>query len=91
MPTSGFKAFKKEYWSQNQLYELTIFPTEIPKKVKGDTINCRATLWKHLGDNIEPIWEKDLINPIAPYNAFVTNYGKFLLTVDNWYSLDYWR
>lgn len=81
------RAFKKEYWSQNHLYQLTVFPTEFPNKAKDDTINCRAVLWKYIGDKIQPVWEKELVNPIAPYNAFVTNDGKFTITFDDWYSL----
>ena len=57
--------------------------------MKDSIIPCHATLYK-TGENYidrKVLWERDLENPISPYNAIVTNDGKYVVTFDDWYQL----
>ena len=67
-----------------------------PKKyenspLKDSIIPCHAKLYKKIGrwGRSELMWEKDLVNPIAPHNALITNNGKYVITFDDWYKLGY--
>jgi hypothetical protein len=53
----------------------------------------RLTFWKDQvkqwedGKQITYIWEQNLSNMISPITAFVSDDGKYVVTLDNWYGL----
>ena len=51
---------------------------------------CYARLYqiKSQGDTIE-VWNRKLINKIAPVYALVSNDGQRVITLDNWHSMGY--
>jgi len=59
------------------------------KPMKDTIIRCHAKLFKKTGNlgHLQLIWEKELVNPVAPYEALITNDGKFVITFDDWYKL----
>lgn len=50
---------------------------------------CHAILYKIAGADTLKIWEKNLINQIAPVSVIVANDGQSVVTFDNWYSSGY--
>lgn len=66
-----------------------------PRKKKkfqpSDTLvtPCFARMYKVTEGEDSLIWEKKLINRVAPVTAIVSNDGKYLVTFDNWHSMGY--
>lgn len=71
---------------------LTAKPNRKKRFNAQDTIitPCYAILYRinEVKDTFE-IWKKNLINSISPVKALVSNNGKRIVTIDNWYSLGY--
>jgi len=69
---------------------VTAKPKRKRKFTAQDTtiIPCHAILYKINGskDTVE-IWNKKLINRIAPVTVLVSNDGKRIVTLDNWHSM----
>ena len=64
------------------------------KKLKfsaSDTtiVHCNATLKKIENNDTIEVWNKKLINRIAPVDVFVANDGESVITFDNWHSTGY--
>jgi hypothetical protein len=61
------------------------------KPMKDTIIPCHAKLFKKLNNSGLPelIWEKVLVNQIAPCEAMITNDGKYVITFDDWYNRGY--
>lgn len=53
------------------------------------TIPCHAIMYKKTKTGDSLVWKKNLINQIAPVSAFVSNYGRYTVTFDNWHSMGY--
>ena len=50
---------------------------------------CHAMMYQVNGSDTILVWKKNLINMIAPTDGYVTNDGKYFVTIDNWYSMGY--
>jgi hypothetical protein len=50
---------------------------------------CYAQMYMVKAEGDSLIWEKKLINRVAPMTAIVSNDGKCLVTFDNWASMGY--
>lgn len=82
-PTKIPKGFEKELKRRVQN----------PEKYKGvpfeDSIkHCSAILYKKNGFwflDLQKVWEKELVNSESPEFAFISNDGKYVLTIDDWY------
>lgn len=64
------------------------------KKMKfsaADTtiVHCNATLRRVIDNDTIEIWNKKLINRIAPMSVIVANDGESIVTFDNWASMGY--
>jgi hypothetical protein len=96
----------EHYYSENKVYILKVFPTDIPKNyfkwmssspkkkerfTAKDTmiIFCHVILYKIDDMDTVRIWERKLINEIAPAHVIVANDGKSIITFDNWSSNGY--
>jgi hypothetical protein len=66
-------------------------PRKKSKFTATDTtmIPCHAILFKLIGTDTIQIWNKRLVNEIAPVNAIVSNDGKTVVTFDNWHTVGY--
>jgi hypothetical protein len=67
-------------------------PEKFLNKPMNDTITpCHAKLYKKIGSLGQPelIWDKVLVNPVAPYEAMITNDGKYVITFNDWSKLGY--
>ncbi|SDY88896.1 hypothetical protein [Hymenobacter psychrophilus] len=66
-------------------------PRRRHKFTAADTviIPCHATMFRLQGSDTIKVWEKQLINRIAPVSALVSTNGRYLVTVDNWSSMGY--
>lgn len=77
---------------ENEILKRKKHPEKYLNSPMKDTIvQCHAKLYKktgHLGLP-ELIWKKDLVNPVAPYEAMITNDGKYVITFDDWYNVGY--
>jgi hypothetical protein len=84
VPTYVPENYEKEIKKRNKNPE-----KYLNKPMKDTIIPCHAKLFKKTGNLGHPklIWEKELINPIAPYEAMITNDGKYVITFDDWYEL----
>jgi hypothetical protein len=85
VPTYVPKNYDKEIRKRNKKPEKYL---NIP--MKDTIIPCHAKLLKKTSNfGILPvlIWEKELTNPTAPYEAIITNDGKYVITFDDWYKL----
>lgn len=53
-------------------------------------IPCHATLYRVIGaqDTVE-LWNRKLINLVAPVTVLVSNDGSRVVTLDNWHSMGY--
>lgn len=49
--------------------------------------HCRATLFQLVGKTKREIWSRHLINNHAPVRVFVSDSGKFVLTMDEWHRV----
>ena len=77
---------------EKEIKKRKIHPEKFLNKPMTDTITpCHAILYKKLGNFGLPelIWEKELVNPIAPYEAMITNDGKYIVTFNDWGKLGY--
>lgn len=77
---------------ENEIQKRKKHPEKYLNRPMIDTIvQCHAKLYKKTRDLGLPelIWEKDLVNPVAPYEAIITNDGKYVITFDDWYQLGY--
>jgi len=94
----------KTYFSQNGKYMIKVIPTEYPDKYwdwkqskekkkysKSDTtlIPCHAILYHIYKNDTIHIWNKPLVNRVAPISAIVANDGSSIATFDNWSNLGY--
>lgn len=52
-------------------------------------IYCHAILYEITETETIKIWDKKLINRVAPVNVIVGNDGKSIVTFDNWFSTGY--
>lgn len=52
-------------------------------------IKCHAILYSIENKDTIEIWNKRLINDIAPVTAIISNNGKSVITFDNWSSMGY--
>ena len=52
-------------------------------------IKCHAFLYSIKNKDTIEIWNKKLINDIAPVTAIISNNGKSVITFDNWSSMGY--
>lgn len=52
-------------------------------------VPCYAIMYKRTKNGDSLIWQKKLINRIAPMTALVSSDGSYLVTFDNWSSLGY--
>jgi len=61
------------------------------RPMKDSIIPCHARLYKKTKNIGLPdlVWEKELVNPISPYEAMITNDGKYVITFDDWYNLGF--
>ena len=50
---------------------------------------CHAIMYQVNGIDTILVWEKNLVNMIAPTDGYVTDDGKYFVTIDNWYSTGY--
>ena len=86
----------KVYYSSDSSYYVCIIPGKLIKEslenyrdsMDLDILEfepCIAKMYKRslIGDSL--VWEKQLLNKISPISAHVSNNGKYLVTIDNWY------
>jgi hypothetical protein len=52
-------------------------------------VHSHAKMFKIDNKDTIKVWEQKLINPYAPVIALVSPKGKYLITLDNWYSAGY--
>ena len=66
-------------------------PKKKHKYTAADTtiVHAHAKMFKVENKDTIKVWEQKLINPHAPVEAFVSPNGKYLVTLDNWYSAGY--
>ncbi|UOQ69185.1 hypothetical protein [Hymenobacter volaticus] len=69
--------------------------TASPKKKRRYTpqdttlIPCYATLFHRVHQDLVPVWRHELVNPFAPMQALVSNDGRYVVTLDDWYQPGY--
>jgi hypothetical protein len=71
--------------STNGNFRLTIVPHTDADSHPG---RCRATLVHLKGSEQTTCWSRFLINKVAPVKAFVSNDGKSVVTLNEWYRAD---
>lgn len=71
---------RREFFSRSQKYSFTIRPLKQPWKRPG---NCYGILYARQKTK-DKVWARNLINNIAPRTVFVSNSGKYVLTMDEW-------
>jgi hypothetical protein len=66
-------------------------PKKKHKYTAEDTsiVHSHAKMFRIENKDTIKVWEQKLINPHAPVTAFVSPKGKYLVTLDNWYSAGY--
>ena len=70
-----------EFYSVDRNYMLRIWPhPEWPDKPG----HCQATLYSLKGDWEAKVWSRYLINNHAPVSVFVSDAGKYVVTMDEW-------
>jgi hypothetical protein len=50
---------------------------------------CRALMYKKTSEGTRLVWERNLINKIAPVSALISEKGDYLVTFDNWFSMGF--
>ena len=70
--------------SQSGEYCLHVSPSPSVPESFG---NCAAELYKMGQSGPTLIWERQLINNVMPVRTFVTNSGKYVVTMDEWADL----
>jgi hypothetical protein len=71
------------YKSDNKKYIFTTVTGNKDKSVNKDkSLKCKGKL----SSNEEIIWERFLLNPIAPYQVYVANSGEYVVTVGEAYT-----
>jgi len=75
---------KFEFRSENGRHLLRIEPHDNWPDKPG---HCRATLYRDDGDKRTELWSRFLINNHAPVKVFVSNSGRYVLTMDEWHSV----
>lgn len=75
-----------KYWDWNRAK-----PKKKLKYTARDTtiVKCHAILYDVKTKDTTEIWNKKLINNIAPLTAIISDDGKSVVTFDNWSSLGY--
>ena len=87
-------------YSQNKEYALVVYPRYYPKDyftakyqrqhkqgITTDTIvPCYAVLYHVSNSGTTIIWKKHLVNFTAPCEIVVSNDGKSIVTIDDWFS-----
>lgn len=68
--------------SSNGNFYLAIKPHDDPETHPN---NCRATLFHRANGKRTERWSRFLVNEVAPVMAFVSNQGKFVVTLNEWY------
>lgn len=66
-------------------------PRRRHKFTAADTVivPCHATMFRLQGSDTLKVWEKQLINRVAPARVLVSTNGRYLITIDNWGSVGY--
>ncbi len=74
---------RSETFSENRAYVLRVIPTfgsDEPYR-RG---TCRGILYAKKGEELTLRWERSLVNDKCPIGAFVSNSGKYVITVGEW-------
>lgn len=91
------------YASASGSYRVTVYPREVANglayfedKVEGrepagqkpgGRAKARAVLERADGAAWKPVWDRPLVNEVAPVTAAVTDDGAFVVTFDNWHQV----
>jgi hypothetical protein len=74
-----------EISSENNNYIFKIIPTFNNNNYNILRGSCNGLLYVTKGKRINLAWKRLLVNDICPINAFVSNTGKYVITVGEWY------
>jgi hypothetical protein len=74
------------YESENGKYVFQVLPefgTRPPKLG-----SCRGSLYARQGGRLKPLWNRPLINNVAPLRAIVSDSGEYVVTISEWASYE---
>lgn len=76
---------------ENQLryFEDKVEKVEPAGQKAGGVSAARARLERRTGEGWETVWERDIVNEVAPVTAIVRDDGGYAVTFDNWHSVGY--
>lgn len=74
-----------EVFSADRNYMLKVSPHQRRRRDMRE--ECQATLYSLNGDSKTEIWTRYLINTRAPVRAFVSDTGKYVVTMDEWHGV----
>jgi len=96
---------RETYWSADRQVRLTVTPRGIssplryfedqaarrpsPGQQPGAAASARGLLERRTNGRWERVWERPLLNEVAPVTALVAPGGRYAVTFDNWHSAGY--
>jgi hypothetical protein len=75
---------KKEFKSRSGKYVFVITPHEDWPDHPG---HCKGVLFKINGGKLTEVWSRYLINNVGPVHVFVTDSGRYVVTMDEWHRV----
>lgn len=75
-----------ETLSENGAYVFRIIPASHSNKPHPGT--CRGMLYARKGDELSLRWERPLLNNTCPIAACVSNSGRYVITMGEWYQFE---
>lgn len=79
-----FAEKKYEVFSEDGKYKFVVIPNAKPESGPG---SCKGVLMRVDSNNATEVWSRYLINNVMPLDAFVTNSGEYVVTMDEYHQV----